>query len=51
MQTDLLAARDIANSTSPQLVSSCSNEALRLAEGQLVLASFNAVQYNPTSSM
>ena len=46
-----LAARAIANSTSLRLLSYCYDEAFRLAEGELFLASSDAVRYNPTSSI
>ena len=45
------AARTIADSTSLQLLSYCYNQAFRLAEGQLFLASSDAVQYYPKFSI
>ena len=46
-----LAACAIANSTSLRLLSYCYNEAFRLTEAKLFLASYNGVHYNPTSSI
>ena len=45
------AARAIANSTSLRLLSYCYKKAFRLAEGELFLASSDAVQHNPTPSL